>query len=113
MRSMLMALLTVLAMCPQLGWAVFFSGNQLLNFCENDNPVEWGQCMGYIASASDTHETWVDWGDLPPQICVPPHATLGQLQKVVLKQFKEHPETLHLAAGGLVLKALMEAFPCP
>lgn len=108
-----MPLLTALAMWPQLGWAdSFFTGNKFLEFCESDNPVEWGQCMGYIASAHDTHEALVEWGDLPPQMCVPPGATVGQLQKVVLKRFKEHPETLHLQAGGLILSALMNAFPC-
>lgn len=111
--AMLMPLLTVLAMWSQPGWADFLSGNKLLEFCESDTPAEFGQCLGYIASASDTHATWVDWGDMTRQMCIPPHATGGQLYQVVLKFLKEHPETLHLAAGSLVLIALGEAFPCP
>lgn len=108
----LMPLLAMLAMWPQLGWAAFLTGNKLLEFCESDNDVEWGQCMGFIASSEETHETLVVRGNLPPQMCVPSEATLGQLQKVVLKYSKEHPEALHLAAGIIVLYALVEAFPC-
>lgn len=109
----LMPLLTALAMWSQPGWAYFFSGNDLLKFCESDNPAELSQCIGYIASAEDTHEALVDWGHLPPQMCVPPGPTLGQLQKVLLKYLKGRPENLHLAAGSMVLNALTEAFPCP
>ena len=109
----LMPLLTVLAMWSQSGWAAFLTGNKLLEFCESDDYVNVGHCLGYLGSAKDTHQVLVEWGYLPPQMCVHPDATLGQLRQVVLKYFKEHPQELHFAAGSLVLNALGEAFPCP
>jgi hypothetical protein len=36
----------------------------------------------------------------------------SQLERIVVKWLKEHPETLHNDAAPLVLIALHDAFPC-
>ena len=51
--------------------------------------------------------------ELTPAPCTPKGASLGQLARVVKKYLQDHPEFLHLDAGGLVYNALNEAFPCP
>jgi hypothetical protein len=44
--------------------------------------------------------------------CNPVKSTHSQVTLVVKKYLSEHPEKLHLDADGLVLEALIEAFPC-
>ena len=51
--------------------------------------------------------------EIAPAPCTPKGASLGQLARVVKKFLQDHPESLHLDAGGLVYNALNEAFPCP
>ena len=44
--------------------------------------------------------------------CLPNKSTHSQATLVVKKYLSEHSEKLHLDADGLVLEALIEAFPC-
>src|SRR5688500_9644500 len=45
------------------------------------------------------------------EICIPPQATNGQLIRVVVKYFEQHPERLHHPKGVGVTTALMRAYP--
>ena len=45
--------------------------------------------------------------------CLPDKSTHSQATLVEKKYLSEYPEKLHLDADGLVLEALIEAFPCP
>lgn len=102
----------LLVLWAPAGWCAFTTGNDLLSDCEERATYDAGYCLGYIASANDTHDTWVHWGLMPRQYCVPKAATQGQLEQVVVKYLKERPEKLHKVASGGVIQALALAFPC-
>jgi hypothetical protein len=107
----------VLALWAQAGWSGFLSGNQLLEYCDvpdaPDGTLSEGICLGYIISAADTYGAWEHWGKINNYICAPAGITSSHLRQIVTKHLREHPEKLDLDAGGQVIKALREAFPCP
>jgi len=94
----------------------FFTGNQVLEWCEaciNDTNIALGnQCPSYIGGAVDAHETYVGWGDMGMRFCLPLSIKISQLVRVVTKYLQESPEVLHIAAGAVVGNALYSAFPC-
>ena len=93
--------------------AGFILSNKLLSHCtESLQGSNYGYCLGYIASAHDTHITWVALGDLPRQICTPIEVTREQLRLVVVKYLEANPAELHKSADSMVINALIEAFPC-
>ncbi|MBI2801122.1 MAG: hypothetical protein HYX63_12735 [Gammaproteobacteria bacterium] len=92
----------------------FIDGDTLHAWCEAaDVNAGRAQCLGYLESAVDTHETLVDWKGIPPKFCMPSNVTLDQIRLVVVKGMNEHPEELHSSASSLALRALNKAFPCP
>jgi hypothetical protein len=44
--------------------------------------------------------------------CIPKEVKTKQLRQIFIKFANEHPETIHLGAGGMELNAFAEAFPC-
>jgi len=94
--------------------AGFVSGSELLEWCSEpqDGFGGTGLCTGYVLGAQDSHGYFVNNGLFQPLYCMPKHVTPGQLLLVVKKRLQERPEDLHYAAGGLVIEAFMEAFPC-
>lgn len=70
-------------------------------------------CAGYVTGLYDYQGMFVAWSYLDePYFCSPDGAEMSQLVKVVTKYLNEHPEELHLSAGGTVAIALGIAFPC-
>ena len=65
-----------------------------------------GMCIGYVVGVMSVVE-------YTKYFCRPIKSTHSQATLVVKKYLSEHPEKLHLDADGLVLEALIEAFPCP
>jgi len=115
-KFLLIALLCVSGNAGAVG--TFKTGNELLSYCtasprDVNYFFNYGYCVGYIASADDTHDSWVVWGNLPRKFCVPDGVTLEQLVRVVVKHLETRPAELHLTAGSHVLNALKKAFPCP
>ena len=100
-------LIALLCVSGNVG-ADFFNANKLLSDCTETGLY----CLGYIASASNTHETWVGWGVMSKQICMPEGVSGGQLRRVVVKYLEANPAELHTNASGMVLNALRLAFPC-
>ena len=45
--------------------------------------------------------------------CRPEAATVGQVRDVVVAYLKAHPESRHGESIGLIVNALLEAWPCP
>lgn len=66
------------------------------------------QIEGYqdYDTAHHTHQRLVGF-------CVPENATNGQIQLVVTKYLRDHPERLHQSAKFLIPDAMTDAFPCP
>src|SRR4051812_16526985 len=88
----------------------FMSGNDLLD--EGNNQAQRRMCTGYIMGVVDgmsgndgRMSVW--------RMCLPQAATNIQAVDVGKRYLNEHPELRHLAASGLIAKALAEAFPCP
>ena len=87
------------------------SGNDLLSKCEQEGDFFEGVCVGYILGIMDGHDALIVWGELnEPTFCRPDGLSVRQVQAVVIKYLKEHPEDLHKVASSLVLTALTEAF---
>jgi len=85
------------------------SGALLKDICTSyvDRPASTldGMCIGYVVGVMSVVE-------YTNYFCRPVKSTHSQVTLVVKKYLSEHPEKLHLDADGLVLEALMEAFPC-
>ena len=99
----------------------YLSGNDLQTDCRerskfidgrDHNPCDVGSCRTYIVSVADSHNAYVDWGYMSPRFCSPDKVTQGQLAAVVIKYLEANPQDLHLAAAGIVVNALAQAFPC-
>ena len=86
------------------------SGALLNNICTSyvDRPASTldGMCIGYVVGVMSIAE-------YTNYFCRPMKSTHSQATLIVKKYLSEHPEKLHLDADGLVLDALIEAFPCP
>ena len=86
------------------------SGALLKKICTSyvDRPASTfdGMCVGYVVGVMSVVE-YMNY------FCRPVKSTHSQAILVVKKYLSEHPEALHLDADGLVLDALVEAFPCP
>ncbi|MGB5180049.1 MAG: Rap1a/Tai family immunity protein [Gammaproteobacteria bacterium] len=65
-----------------------------------------GMCIGYVVGVMSVVKNM-------KYFCFPYKSTHSQATLVVKKYLSGHPEKLHLDADGLVLEALIEAFPCP
>ncbi|WP_354097554.1 Rap1a/Tai family immunity protein [Bradyrhizobium sp. S3.2.12] len=77
---------------------------------EDKPPGVWeGQCGGTIDTL-----VWVG-SSLPKRgrFCAPKGIPHMQAHRVVVSWLERHPERLHLSFQGLVMEALMEAWPCP
>jgi len=44
--------------------------------------------------------------------CIPAEVEIRQFGLIVTKYLNDHPEEFQFAAGGIVAKALAQAFPC-
>ena len=88
----------------------FYTGKKLLELCER----VWAEqlCVVYIAGVSDAHAADAARQALAEAACVPEHVMGSQLEHIVVKWLKEHPETLETNAAPSVLVALHAAFPC-
>jgi hypothetical protein len=84
------------------------NGNQLYADCTGDL-VGQAVCVGYVRGVYDRDR----WSDASSYICAVDGVTTGQLVDVVVQYLKAHPEKRDFRAGGLVLFALRDAWPCP
>lgn len=89
----------------------FVDGNDLFRTCEPRRRS--ATCAAYVLGVSDTFTTVAsEAGPLKPRICLSKDMTGGQLADVVYNYLRDHPQTRHLGAAGLVFEALRTAFPC-
>jgi hypothetical protein len=93
-------------------WAEFENGSALLEKCNSEDAYYEGSCLGYLSGIYGTLYTLPEWKGFDEVVCVPPKASVRQLQEDVVMYLEAHPEKLHMAASGLVLNAYSVAFPC-
>ena len=108
-RVGLLMTLSCAVMAPRAR-ANFLSGNQLLNKCQDQNPFNQGDCLGFTSGVSDTMASNALYGWTA---CVPLQVTRWQVMDIAVQFLVKHPESRHFSASTLVAYALHEAFPCP
>lgn len=90
----------------------YLDGNELLTWCSESITARCGAYDMGVADAMQFFRT--DGGNLTGfRACIPPPVTSKQVEDIVMKFLREHPELRHLSAAGLVINALADAFPCP
>lgn len=107
-------LLSLFAM-PNTGDAGFFDGNKLHAWAEADDRIEQGgnaredfaDSIRFGAYVVGVHDSLFN-----VLICTPENVKIRQLNGIVKKHIKDHPERLNQSASKLVYEALAAAFPC-
>lgn len=124
---MRLTLIVALLWCAPGAFAGFRTGSDVAHDCkvwarwQNSDTIpatdatEASRCIGYIQGAIDAYifTAAKNWARPPESICVPQGFKDEQAILIVLKYLDNHPEILHLDAGGIVWTALHSAFPCP
>ena len=92
--------------------ASVYTGDEILEHCEDERVAAESICYGYLAGIIDVSLTYEHWGKMKMDFCPPAGASLSQLRKVVIKGLNEKPEELHMVAASLVHHVFRDAFPC-
>jgi len=103
----MISLILMLADLPPI--PVFMNGNRLFEMCQNTSVAE---CVGYVMGVSDEVDSLASEGIVQKTICMPKDVLPIQAKDVVVQYLTLHPESRHLAAPGLAIQALRQAFPC-
>ena len=98
-----------LALGAAVTHGVFLTGNDLYARCQQSDQTI---CVAYIIGISDAMNGLENAETIRPKLCTTATVTPAQERDVVVTYLQRHPETRHQEAGGLVLAALIEAFPC-
>jgi hypothetical protein len=84
----------------------FMSGNQLLAACDASTDA----CAAYVMGVMDMADLAKLSGHM---FCVPHGVIAKQLDDIVARALREHPEDRQAGAASLVLLAVSHAWPCP
>lgn len=112
----------ILACCGMQAATHFYTGNQLIARCTDNNPatrnLNLTACVSYIVGVVDEHVLYAEQIKLERTFhlmvpfCPPDGVTQGQIAKVFVQWANAHPEKLHESAARLAHLALSEAWPC-
>jgi hypothetical protein len=81
------------------------TAGELAEMCEDGASQNVGFCAGYAEGLAETLQA-------TGQTCPPTEATLEQALKVIKKYVADHPESHHVPAVLMAVRAVKEAFPC-
>jgi hypothetical protein len=123
-RGVLLAVIVWLV--PTSLFAGFRTGSDLSHDCKTyvqwtssrglpaEEALDATQCLEYIKGAIDAYISAGARNLMKPadSICMPQGFTGEQAVLIVLKYLDNHPENLHLDAGGLVWVAIHSSFAC-
>ncbi|MBX7480957.1 Rap1a/Tai family immunity protein [Qipengyuania qiaonensis] len=95
----------------------FVNGNILLERCRPgvDDPstqILVGNCYGYVAGAVDTFEILQSAKIIDRYYCMPNGVSVEQLAAITVKYLNDNPSERHNIGSSLILKALIQSFPC-
>ncbi len=99
----------MLVISPASG-KTYVTGSMLKGQCERGDLPGDMFCAAYITGAYDQLVNEAEARGTT--LCVPDTVSANQLDSVVMKYLKEHPEKLRENAAFLVLGAIADAFPC-
>lgn len=88
------------------------SGMELYNFCTSKTSAVEGSCHTYLAGFMDglgVGQQLTQYGTI---LCPPSGITAGQLQLMLQKAAREHPELLNENANVIASKAIYDAYRC-
>ncbi|WP_431470605.1 Rap1a/Tai family immunity protein [Sphingosinithalassobacter sp. LHW66-3] len=93
------------------------TGQTLLQYCsatagEPDYLPSAAYCVGYVVATNDTLNTIRATLSAPPVVCLPPDVSAGAMADNVTRFLRRHPEMLEVAATTLVMKVLVDSYPC-
>jgi hypothetical protein len=89
------------------------TGNDLNAACKSTDPLETVACVSYIKGVLDGAGVDRIIGKVPPAWCSRPEVTNGQIRDVVLKFLDNDPAIRDQSAAGIIMFAMVGAFPCP
>ena len=96
------------------------SGERLMQVCTQGSGAQGGACIAYIDGVSDSITSYQaarpqdgsKGAALPAYICVPGHLTGPQLRDAVIAWAKQHGNELNGQASAVVIRALLQTYPC-
>jgi hypothetical protein len=89
------------------------TGNELLTYCEAARGSQpFNLCMTYAAGVSHGSITIAIMEDRQKPFCEPSTVDAGQRADIIAKWLRENPKGRDLPAVGLIIYALMDAYPC-
>jgi hypothetical protein len=103
------------------------TGNGLLQACEVferevriegdkialPNRTDVHKCWGYMGAVQDLSGFVDETGQRVLGFCPDPKTKLTQYIRVSTNYARTHPQELHEKASVLILRAMLQAFPCP
>ena len=108
---LLSGLLTALITNP--GYAGYYTGSNLVSYCESELIHDQNSCRRYLSGISDAQDSFYRLEFLADRaFCIPDRITNEQLREVFIKYADEHPQDLELVASGMAINAFRMAYPC-
>jgi hypothetical protein len=86
----------------------FMTGNELLSVCDSSSDA----CIAYVMGVVDMGVLAQLFGQTPLAICVPHGVMAKQLNDIVMRSLREHPQNQQAGAASLILFALRQTWPC-
>ncbi|MBF0357464.1 MAG: hypothetical protein HQL70_02580 [Magnetococcales bacterium] len=104
--------LLVLLITPKNAVSNSYTCQKIVNYCQSENNIEYGSCLGYFAGMSSWEIFLQSNSENHEIICFPKKVTTGRLKKAFLKYTAQHPENLQKGASLCFYYAMSQAFPC-
>ena len=90
----------------------YFTGKDLLKFCESDKSGERSFCSGYLIGLADMYDVIAYVEATHKAFCLSQDVTGSQLRKVFIDYANDHPEEQNNPAAANASMAYSQAFPC-
>lgn len=97
-------------------------GNELASMCKSsiqqvttmksDDPIGAGRCFGLVEGTVATILMVDKQNNAKPRFCLPKNVTTLQMLKVVDKYLDNNPALLNLNEPSLIVRAVVDAWPC-
>jgi hypothetical protein len=90
---------------PACAFGQFRTGNDLYAKCTASAGPERTECIGIVIGLADAFV-------YDEKTCPPDGITVRQVEDLIVKYLRDHPELRHHSAPSLARTALQQAFPC-